>query len=177
MIACEFDELIYQVTKFFVFVFFSLIAIWHFKRRIPNDPVTLNIKNQILKFYYLYLKITLFLWTLTFLIFVFNLCNSYFEISQDALYLNGADIFLKPFLIFTLSFIRFHDPFIKPRFERFWKIITNKFKTKRDSSLLNDSILKSIANDDSMNNEDKKSVFWSGMNEVTIPENVGFEII
>lgn len=163
LLSCELHTIIYQNIKFLVFFIVAFISIWYFKKKIPDDPFTLKIKQNILSFYYLYVKISTFVWTLSFILFILNILNGFYWKSSKLLHLNTFDSVLTSLLIMTLSFIRFRDPFLKPKLNQIKTYIYKIF-------LKNNSDITNINLNESLNSKDE--IFWNSTNEVIVEKKV-----
>ena len=165
--ACSLETSFQHGTKFFVFLVINVFSLWYFKKKIPmQDLEVMKLKSNFLDYYYLYIKISLFGYTLSFIVGSILLMNSYYWGNRSIAHFTTVDNIIRLFMTMSLSFIRLRDPFIKNKIDN----VINKFfkKTKSDGFLETiDQNSKNISEVESISYY-KKTIIYKADNEIEI---------
>lgn len=104
----------------FIYVLISLGTIRYFKKIVPNNESFKDLRENFLNYYYLYVKACCFIW------FFLALCNLIASVDFKINKKSTLTVFLtignccKLCTPLILTWIRFKDPFLKKKFEKYY---------------------------------------------------------
>lgn len=104
----------------FIYVIISLGTIKYFKNTVPNNENFKDLRENFLNYYYLYVKACCFIW------FLLALCNLIATVDFKINSKSTLTVFLtignccKLCTPLILTWIRFKDPFLKKKFEKYY---------------------------------------------------------
>ena len=169
--ACSLESSFQQGFKFLLFLIISIVSLWYFRKKIPKqDLEVMKLKSNFLDYYYLYVKVALLGYTLTFLISSILILNIYNWQSNSVGGLTTLDHIIRLVMSMCLSFIRLRDPFIRVKINRLWNIFLKKqpkesFIDNQEPQPMDNS---SSGELDVSLNYCKKTIIWTNDNEIII---------
>jgi len=170
--ACSMENSFQQGAQFIIFLIISIFSLWYFKKKIPKqDLEVMKLKSNFLDYYYLYIKVCLFGYTLTFITSSILILNSYHWHNHALGRLTTIDNIIRLIMSMCLSFIRLRDPFIRMKINKLLNIFFKK-EPFIDPEKTNDEI-----DNDKNINYCKKTIFWTGDNEIIIVGSGGTSIV
>ena len=143
---------------FVIYVFLAFATIFYFKKFVPKEERFQKDREEFLNYYYKYVKACAIIWSVLAIANIAAVWNCHNIDGGIA----GLNIFLtigniaKPFTPLVLSFIRYHDPFLKKRVNRFFSKVKAFFLGKKlQNTIINQQFLDEPKDDKNPNFQGK----------------------
>lgn len=125
-----------------IYVVLAFATIYYFKKNVPNDERFKEYREGFLNYYYKYVKACSIIWSVLAVCNIAAVANCFSSKGGIA----GLNVFLtlgnicKLFTPLVLSFLRYQDPFLKNKVNRFFKRIKH-WALRRNTSINNENFI------------------------------------